>query len=127
MPRGSEADPAGPINAWDDDEGRWVAACEESEDEDAAAVFEKTGRMVALKSSGVWQALGDGAGGYDDTLGSPFAPFAFNSGFRQTPIDRKETEELGLLEEGEEAEPAQFDFTKMFALDSRRATARGAA
>ena len=38
------------------------------------------GRMVALKDSPVWQALGDGAGGFRDTLGNPFPPFAFNSG-----------------------------------------------
>ena len=32
-------------------------------------------KMVALKSSPIWQALGDGAGGFRDTLGNPYPPF----------------------------------------------------
>lgn len=116
IPRGSEKDPAGPTNGWDDDDGRWTAACEESGDDDAAAVFESTGRCVALKDSDVWQALGDGAGGYDDTLGNPFAPFAFNSGWDTDEVSRKETEALGLLDEGEEAKPANVDFGTLFDL-----------
>ena len=34
------------------------------------------GRMVALKSSPIWQALGNGAGGFRDTLGNPRWPTA---------------------------------------------------
>lgn len=119
VPRGSEKDPAGPENGWDDDDGRWQAACEESGDEDAAKVFEETGRMIALKSSEVWQALGDGAGEYEDTLGNPYAPFAFNSGMDTNEIDRDEAEELGLLDKGEEAEPADVDFGDLLGLKSR--------
>lgn len=110
VPRGSELDKAGPENGWDDDEGRWPAACEEAGDDDAAEVFESTGRMVALKSSGVWQALGDGAGGYDDTLGNPFAPFAFNSGMDCDEVDYDEAVSLGLIDDGDEVEPAKIDF-----------------
>ena len=58
------------------------------------------GRMVALKDSPVWQALGDGAGGFRDTLGNPFPPFAFNSGMGWVDVTREECEELGLDPDG---------------------------
>ncbi len=54
------------------------------------------GRMVALKDSPVWQALGDGAGGFRDTLGNPFPPFAYNSGMGWEDVSREECEALGL-------------------------------
>ena len=76
---------------------RWQAACVAAGDDRANKVFKKTGRMIALKSSEVWQQLGDGAGGYDDIYGNPFPPFAFNSGFDVNTIDRFECEKLGLL------------------------------
>ena len=47
-------------------------------------------KMVALKTSPIWQALADGAGGFDDTLGSPFPPFAFGSGLAWVGVGRKE-------------------------------------
>lgn len=119
VPRGSEEDKNGPDNGWDDEDGRWQAACDEAGDDDAAQVFEETGRMVALKSSGVWAALGDGAGGYDDTLGNSFPPFAFNSGMDVDEIGRDEAEELGLLDEDEEAEPADIDFEDLLGLEGR--------
>lgn len=57
--------------------------------------------MVALKNSPIWQALGDGAGGYDDTLGNPWPPFAFLSGMGVTQQSRKECTRLGLIQPGE--------------------------
>ncbi len=118
VPRGTELVKGAPQtwNAWDDADGRWQAACDEAGDEAAQQVFDDTGRCVALKSSGVWQALGDGAGGYDDTLGNPFAPFAFNSGWMTDEVPRAEAVELGLLEEDDEAEPAKTDFDNLFAM-----------
>lgn len=56
-------------------------------------------KMVALKSSPIWQALGDGAGGFRDTLGNPYPPFAFGSSYEWVPVDRIEARELGLLDE----------------------------
>ena len=56
-------------------------------------------KMVALKSSPIWQALGDGAGGFRDTLGNPYPPFAFGSSYEWVPVDRLEAKELGLLDE----------------------------
>ena len=45
---------------------RWRAAGQAVEWEGASRR-----EMVALKSSPIWQALGSGAGGFDDTLGNP--------------------------------------------------------
>lgn len=95
-------------------EERWKLAAQVAGDVDAARVLEETGRMVALKSSDIWNQLGDGAGGYLDTLGNPYPPFAFNSGMWTDDVSREEAEEMGLLEEGEKAEPAQFDFGTLF-------------
>ncbi len=97
-------------------EQRWIAAARASGDTDALAAFTKSGRMVALKSSGIWQALGDGAGGYDDTLGNPYPPFAFSSGMWTRDVSRAEAIALGLLDDGEEAKPAEFDFASLFNL-----------
>ena len=73
------------------------------------------GRMAALKSSGIWRALGDGEGGFNDTLGNPYPPFAFRSGMWTVELDRGEAEELGLLAEGEAAAAADFDLAELFA------------
>ena len=64
--------------------------------------------MIALKSSGIWQALGNGAGGYDDALGNPFPPFAVDSGFDVDETSRDQAEKLGLLVKGEKAKPAKI-------------------
>lgn len=93
---------------------RWRLASQVAGDVDAARVLEETGRMVALKSSEIWQELGDGAGGYMDTLGNPYPPFAFNSGMWTDDVSRHAAEELGLLEAGEKAEPADFDIESLF-------------
>lgn len=94
VPRGKKMTKAG----LEDDPGqdwpsRWIAAGGEI----------ILGRMMALKGADVWQQLGDGAGGYDDTLGNPFPPFAFNSGYGVREASRAEALEMGVLEEGGEA------------------------
>lgn len=63
------------------------------------------GRMVALKSSPIWQALGEGVGGFRDTLGNPFPPFAYSSGMGWVDVTREECETLGLLTPGEKVDP----------------------
>lgn len=45
-------------------------------------------QMVALKTSPIWQAIADGAGGFKDTLGSPYPPFAFGSGLAWAGVGR---------------------------------------
>ena len=76
FPRGDPHYKAGTDGAigWDE---RWIAAAEDSGDDDAAAAFEATGRMVALKASPIWDSLGNL---WDDSLGNNFPPFAWDSG-----------------------------------------------
>lgn len=93
---------------------RWRIAAAVAGDSDAARVLEFHGRMIALKDSGIWQALGDGAGGYEDTLGNPFPPFAFNSGMDVRDISYEQALALELLNPGERVEAAPFDLTKLF-------------
>ena len=69
-------------------------------------------RMVALKASPIWQALGDGVGGYRDTLGNPFPPFAYGSGLAWADVDREEAVRLGLIGDDEKAPaPARPDLS----------------
>ena len=46
--------------------------------------------FVALKTSPIWEALGKGVGGYDDSLGSGYPPFAFGSGLAWVNVGRRE-------------------------------------
>lgn len=52
---------------------------------------------VALKTSPIWQALGEGAGGYKDTWGNPYPPFAIDSGMGWYPVGEEESFNLGLI------------------------------
>ena len=45
-------------------------------------------------------ALGEGVGGYDDSLGNAYPPFAFNSGMWTFDVGYDEAVDLGVLEEG---------------------------
>ncbi len=56
--------------------------------------------MVALKSSPIWAALGNGVGGYRDTLGTAYPPFAFGSGLGWLDVPAAEARRLGLSWEG---------------------------
>ncbi len=113
VPRGFQRGPKGTLIPvpQDDWPSRWEAA--------GGELIE--GRMVALKSDAIWQRLGDGVGGYTDTLGNPFPPFAFNSGYDVNNIGRVECIELGLLDLGERARPPQFDLNSLFAQISQAA------
>ena len=77
---------------------RWKAAGESVGWDGASPDF---GNMVALKASPIWQALGDGAGGYRDTLGNPYPPFAFSSGMAWRRVRRDRCIALGLIGEHE--------------------------
>lgn len=89
---------------------RWMQAAQASSDADAARILEESGRMVALKSSGIWQALGD----FEDGLGNPYPPYAFNSGMWVRDVTRREAVALGLIGDDETAQPAPFDFMALF-------------
>lgn len=67
------------------------------------------GRMVALKNHPIWEALGSAAL-FEDGLGNPYPPFAFNSGMDVQDIDRDEAMELGIIDRDTQVEPAQTDF-----------------
>ena len=83
-------------------------------------------KMVALKSSPIWQALGDGAGGFRDTLGNPYPPFAFGSSYEWVPVDRLEAKELGLFGE-ENGERKTANRSPLTAHRSPRSAVRRAA
>lgn len=77
---------------------RWQAAYDAVGGAGAAAT-----EMTALKSSPIWAALGAGAGGYTDTLDTPYPPFAFGSGYSWRPASRERCIELGLIAADEPA------------------------
>jgi hypothetical protein len=95
---------------------RWKIAAQVANDVQAARVAEETDRMIARKDSEIWQALGDGAGGYQDTLGNPYPPFAFNSGMWIQDVSRREAQELGLITPGETPTPKVLDLGEIFNL-----------
>lgn len=72
---------------------RWAAAGDSVNWE---GVAQNGPGFVALKDSPIWQALGDGAGGYEDTLGNPYPPFAFTSGLGWRPVSKADAEAMGL-------------------------------
>jgi len=120
VPRGERIGPKGAIIEVPDEDWptRWAAAGAAAEDSDWLP-WEgdaQEGRGVALKSSAIWQALGDGEGGFDDTLGNPYPPFAFNSGFMTLDLSRREAVKLGLIGADEPAEPAKLNYEKIFSL-----------
>ena len=98
---------------WDGANGLWIQACRRAGDDAAIRVWGATGRMCALKASGVWGELGNSVyveGGLDN----PYPPFAFGSGMWTEEMSRDEAEEIGLLDKGEQAEAAQFDLASLF-------------
>jgi len=97
---------------------RWYAAAQAAGDADAARILQDEGRMIALKESEIWQQLGE----FDDGLGNPYPPFAFNSGMEVDGVPRKECIELGLLDEdgntkdGDAPEGSDFDFATLLGI-----------
>jgi hypothetical protein len=78
-------------------EPRWNDAGSAVDWEGAIGPVEIGDPLIALKTSPIWDALGDGAGGYTDTLLNAFPPFAFRSGKAWKAKPREEMEKLGLL------------------------------
>lgn len=102
---------------------RWKAAAEASGDNDAARAFKNTGRMVALKSSPIWQALGNGVGGFEsDALGNDYPPFAFNSGMGVKSVSYSECVDLGLMDESEDVKPRKVAPPTFFLIEDPRLT-----
>ncbi len=103
----------------DDWDRRWRAAGESCGW--AGAV---RGEMVALKRSPIWQALGNGAGGFRDTLGNPYPPFAFGSGLGWLQVPRARCAELGLVSDDEETELPESPTLTPFESDVAEAAER---
>jgi len=61
-------------------------------------------RMIALKNDPIWDKLGD-PDIFDDGLGNPYPPYAFNSGMNVRDVGRDEAIELGLIDDNTELMP----------------------
>jgi hypothetical protein len=85
-------------------EQRWTDARDATEEEGSTEAGE---RMVALKNHPIWQALGDGIGGYEDTLGNAWPPFAFNSGMTVIDVNRDDALALGIMDQETKIEPQE--------------------
>jgi hypothetical protein len=77
-------------------------------------------RMIALKDSPIWAALGRGEGGYEDVLDTSMPPFAYGSGLGWVPVKRVDAEALGLLANGDpgatamDLSPTQKEWDNVF-------------
>lgn len=73
---------------------RWMAA---GEAVGWLGVLRDTAKMIALKDSPIWLALGNGTGGYDDALRNPYPPFVIGSKMGWRGVDRRECIQHGLI------------------------------
>lgn len=73
---------------------RWTLAAQIADDAKALRGLVVYGRMIATKDSGVWEQLGNVA---DDSLGTPYPPFAFNSGMWVRNVGRREAIAMDLI------------------------------
>lgn len=81
---------------------RFAEAAQAAGDDLALQVLGSTGRMIALKTSGVWTKL--------SRFGTPWPPFDFGSGMGLEDIDRDEAIDLGLLQPNQAVLPIEKDF-----------------
>ena len=87
---------------------RWEKACMAAGDLLALRVFKNTGRMVALKTSGVWIHL--------SRFGLPYDPVDYNTGMGRRDVDRDEAETLGLIKPEQTLTPQTRGFNDDFQL-----------
>jgi hypothetical protein len=85
---------------------RWRQAGESTGPINSGWTITPEGRMVALKNHPIWDALGS-VEFFDDGLGNPYPPFAFNSGMDVQDIDRDEAMGLGLIDRDTQIEPRE--------------------
>ncbi len=76
------------------------------------------GRMIARKDDDIWMRLGNS---FDDSLGNPYPPFAFNSGMWVKPVHRKVAMQYGIIGEWDQVTPQTRGFNQdlKFPLDLR--------
>lgn len=60
------------------------------------------GRLIARKDDPVWEKI--------STFGLPYPPFDFGSGMEVRDISRREAEELGVIERGDQVARRELDF-----------------
>lgn len=95
---------------------RWDAAARTVRDWSAMRAAADHGRMAARKDSPLWQALGDGAGGFEsDALHNPYPPFAFNSGMDVQDVTYQDAVAIGLIEPGQTVTPQLQPFAENLA------------
>lgn len=82
---------------WLDD---WETAAESVQWEGVSRDAFDVGRMLALKSSPIWPAIGSTAL-FDDALDVDHPPFRFSSGMGWRDVERAESIEAGLLSESQ--------------------------
>jgi hypothetical protein len=83
-------------------ERRWIDAANAAGDSAAVRVLSETGRMVALKTSGLWSKL--------SKFGTPWAPFDWGSGMGVEEVERDEAVQLGLMKQDEVLESGEKKF-----------------
>ena len=81
---------------------RFAKAAADAGDTDALGVFQRTGRMVALKTSGLWSKL--------SRFDVPWPPFDFQSGMGIEDVERDDAVDLGLMSADQTLKPAEEDF-----------------
>lgn len=92
---------------------RWEEAAKSARDMSALQALGATGRMVARKDSGIWEALGNGIGGFEsDALKTPYPPYAFNSGMGVEDVDRDAAIALGLIDRDTPVTPQDRGFNE---------------
>ena len=89
---------------------RWKRAAELAGDKDALRMCIEHERLIALKSSKIWQYLGS-RDLFKDALGNSWPPFAFNSGMWVRDIDREEAVSLGLIDQDTQIQPQEAELT----------------
>lgn len=83
---------------------RFAAAAVAAGDDQALAAFQASGRMIALKTSGLWAKL--------SRFDVPWPPFDFQSGMGLEDVDRDTAVELGLMGPADKLQPAEADFNE---------------
>lgn len=76
---------------------RWAAARNKTSPDGAT---NGSGRMVALKTHGIWKAL--------SRFGTPYEPFDFNSGMGVEDVSREDAIALGLIDKDTQLQPDVF-------------------
>lgn len=74
---------------------RWAEAADNVDWKGVSRKALEAGRMVALKTSPIWAAIGSSAL-FDDALDVSHPPFCFNSGMGWREVEKAEAEQLGL-------------------------------